>query len=191
MRRRLAIDPTVLIFIRMTCLFDGSPWLAPPPNGLPPTFYSRRGAARNRPPVCGLEPFQTWTHAPREGENHVSVNESPSTIAATLPLPDQVVRRHGQNRQDRWRVRVATSASPEPSQKEVLCRRHTLQRRLGPNYLSLYQGLAAGPRSIATRKPMTFMGLIFGMNARSYHSRPLAFTNTKRVSIPARTGMPR
>ena len=35
------------------------------------------------------------------------------------------------------------------------------------------------------------MGLMRGMNVRSYHSRPLILRAAKRVSMPAKNGMPR
>jgi len=45
--------------------------------------------------------------------------------------------------------------------------------------------------TIVNNKAINVIGLIFGMNLFSYHSRPLAFCSAKRVSIPAMNGMPR
>src|ERR1039458_7170930 len=45
--------------------------------------------------------------------------------------------------------------------------------------------------TMVNNKAIKVMGLIFGMNFFSYHSRPLAFCSAKRVSMPARNGMPR
>jgi hypothetical protein len=45
--------------------------------------------------------------------------------------------------------------------------------------------------TIVNSRAMSVSGLIFGTNLVSYHCRPRARTNEKRVSIPARNGMPR
>ena len=45
--------------------------------------------------------------------------------------------------------------------------------------------------TMVNNKAIKVIGLIFGMKFFSYHSRPLAFSRAKRVSIPAMNGMPR
>ena len=45
--------------------------------------------------------------------------------------------------------------------------------------------------TMVNSRAISVSGLMRGMNARSYHSRPLAFTSTNRVAMPARNGTPR
>jgi ACR3 family arsenite transporter len=60
--------------------------------------------------------------------------------------------------------------------------------------LPTHFGLAGAVVNITTMVKSSaarVIGLIFGMNLVSYHSRPVRFTSAKRVAMPAKKGMPR